>query len=1066
MSLASFSIKNPVFAWMLMFAFIIFGAISFNRLGVSQNPDVDFPVVTVQATLEGAAPEVMESDVTDIIEDAIMAVEGIREVSSTSNQGEARITIEFDLSRDINQALQEVTARVAQAGRRLPPDMDPPIVSKSNPEDNPIMWLALTGTRSPQELSEYAKNVLRDKFLTVPGVGELRMGGFLERNVRVWIDADKLRQKGLGADEVIEALRRQHVELPAGRLDAPNRIANVRIEGEALNLTEIQDLQVAVRGGSPVYLKDVALVEDGFEDRTRVARSDGLPAQSLGVIKQRGFSAVEVAEAVTKRVEEIQDELPEGMFLTIRVDNTRFIKQAIHDIEFDIVLAVLLTALVCWLFLGSISSTFNVVLAIPVAVFGTFAVMYFAGFTLNTFSLLALALCIGIVVDDAIMVLENIYRHAEEGEDKVTAARRGAEQITPAALAATLAIVAIFLPVAFMSGIIGKFFFQFGVVLSVAVLISLLEALTLAPARCSQFLRVGHRGNFIERAIGAAFDRLSRIYARVLRSALRWRLTVLGLSTCIFAVSVLVPFQDMNALLQKVPLLSSIKLPEKLKSEMVPSIDQGYFMIRFTTPVGSSIDYTDRVMRKLESVLGEDPNIKGQLAIAGTGDQNAGLMFVTLKDRAERELPQREVMNRLRGALNIIPGTRVALQDPAQTGFSASRGYPVEFTVRGPDWGKLAETASQMMAGMRASGAMVDIDTDYRVGLPEVRVVPDRTRALANDVDVQTIATTINTLIGGQRVGKFKENGRRYDIRARLLKKDRLRPEDIGNLYVRNRKGRLVPLSEVTHISVEPSLQSISRIQRERAIKVYASPAPGHSQGEALQIVEELGKQVPEGYRVVLSGSSQVFRESMASLVFAMVLGLVAAYMVLGSQFNSFVHPITVLMALPFSLTGALFALWFGGYSLNIYSMIGIILLLGIVKKNSILLVDYTNQMREMGMNTTEALKHACPVRLRPILMTTFAMVAGAIPGAIATGPGAELRQPMFLCIIGGLMISTLLTLIVVPCFYSVIDQMLDWVKGRGRRRSEHTGPADPTPLPSPEAALAAGPTTPGEISH
>jgi hydrophobe/amphiphile efflux-1 (HAE1) family protein len=990
----------------------------------------------------------MESDVVDFIEDSVMAVEGVREISSVSRQGSADITIEFTLETDINEALQDVQARIGQAGRNLPKDLDPPIITKTNPEDRPIMYIALTGTRSPQELADYAKNILRDKFLTVPGIGEIRLGGYLERNVRIWLNADKMREKNLTAGEVTDALARQHVELPAGRLDAENRIANVRVEGEALNLDEVRNLQIAENGKTPVYLKDVALVEDGFEDRTRVARADGLPAQGLGVIKQRGFSAVEVADRVRDRVAELSKTLPDGMQLSVRNDSTKFIKQAIHDIEFDIVLAVLLTALVCWMFLGSLSSTFNVVLAIPVSVFGTFAFMYFAGFTLNTFSLLALALCIGIVVDDAIMVLENIYRHAELGEDKVTAAKNGTEQITSAALAATLAIIAIFLPVAFMHGIIGKFFFQFGVVLSVAVAISLLEALTLAPARCSQFLNVGHRGNIIERAVGRAFDALSRFYKVVLRRALRHRYLVLVLSVAIFAISILIPFKDINAMTAKIPGLNRIPFPEAIKSEMMPSTDLGTMMIRFTTPVGSSIDYTDRVMAQLEHILDEEPGIEGQMAIAGSGDMNSGIMFVTLEERENRP-PQSEIMQSLRAKMNVIPGTRVVLQDLSQSGFSASRGYPIELTVRGPDWNVLAESAQHMMAALRESGTAVDIDTDYRVGLPEVSVTPDREKAMALDVDVRAIATAVNTLVGGQRVGKFKDNGRRYDIRVRLLKDERIRPEDIANLYVKNKRGQQIALSEVVKVAVQPSLQSITRKDRRRAITVYANPAPGHSQAEALAVVEKAASQLPDGYESVLSGGSQVYQESIQSLIFAMILGLFAAYMVLGSQFNSFIHPITVLMALPFSVTGALFALWFTGGTINIYSMIGIILLFGIVKKNSILLVDYTNQMREKGMKVHEALLEACPVRLRPILMTTVAMVAGAMPGALATGPGSELRAPMFLCIIGGLLVSTMLTLVVVPCFYSVVDQLVRKVM----RRPEVRPRAGVSVMAEPEVA-------------
>lgn len=1029
MSLASFSIKNPVFAWMIMFGLIVFGGIGFSRLGVSQNPDVDFPVVSINANLEGAAPEIMESDVADIIEDAVMAVEGIKEVSSVCTQGSARVSIEFTLSTDINQAIQDVNARISQAGRLLPTDLDPPIVSKSNPEDEPIMWISLIGTKSPQELSEYVRNSLKDKFLTVEGIGEIRMGGYLERNVRIWIEADKLRQKGLAVDQVVEAVRRQHVELPAGRLDAQNRIANVRVEGEALNLDEVRNLQVAVMGDTPVYLKDVALVEDGFEDRTRIARADGLPSQGLGIIKQRGYSAVEVAEATYKRIEELQKELPDGMSLVLRVDNTRFIKEAIHHIEMDIVYAVMLTAVVCWLFLGSLSSTLNVVLAIPVSIFGTFAFMYFAGFTLNIFSLLALALCVGIVVDDAIMVLENIYRHAEEGADKVTAAREGAEQITPAATAATLAIIAIFLPVAFMEGIIGLFFFQFGVVLSVAVAISLVEALTIAPARCSQFLIVGERTNVVEKYVGKAFDWLSDTYLRVLKVSLNHRIAVMIIATVIFVVSVAVPFLDMKQLTASVPVVNKIPFPEKIKTEMMPAADMNFFRVRFTAPVGSSIDYTDNIMRQLEEIIQQEPGVSGIMAIAGIGEMNSGMIMVSLVDPEDRDRSQGEMMADLRKKLNIFPGTRVVLQDSSQQGFSSSRGFPVEFTVRGADWNTLAESANTMMAALRNSGTAVDVDTDYRVGLPEVRVVPDRDRALALDVDIQSIATVVNSLVGGQRVGRFKDDGRRYDIRVRLLQDERMRPEDIGNLYVRSRGGNLVPISEVTKVSVEPSLQSITRKQRERAITVYANPAPGHSQAEALAVVEREAANLPDGYRVVLSGGSQVFKESMDSLVFAMVLGLFAAYMVLGSQFNSFIHPITVLMALPFSFIGAFFALWFAGASINIYSMIGIILLLGIVKKNSILLVDYTNQMRDEGLGVRDALEKACPVRLRPILMTTIAMITGAIPGALGTGPGSELRQPMFMCIIGGLIVSTLLTLIVIPCFYSLVDQMIGWFK-------------------------------------
>jgi HAE1 family hydrophobic/amphiphilic exporter-1 len=785
---------------------------------------------------------------------------------------------------------------------------------------------------------------------------------------------------------------------------------------------------IAFRGGTPVRLKDVSVVEDGLEDRRRLSRAMGMPSLGMGIRKLRGANAVEVGEKVHARLEQLRSQLPEGMELSVNFDGTTFIKHSIDEILFTLMLAALLTGLVCWVFLGSWSTTLNVLLAIPTSILGTFIVMYFFGFTLNTFTVLGLTLTVGIVVDDAIMVLENIYRHREQGEGKVKAASVGAREITFAAAAATLAIIAIFLPVAFMKGIIGKFFFQFGVTISVAVLISLLEALTLAPMRCSRFLEVGERHGRFGRWVDRTFERLSATYLRWLQPALHHRLWVMAGAGVFFAVSLL--------------------LVGRLRQEFVPSQDTSRFQVRFATPVGTAMDATDGVFRQIEEFLsrrGEIERYFGFVGGFGGGEVNSGMMWVTMKDPGERppdpdtgrRLTQQQLMDVVRRGTASIPGVRTTLMDPSQQGFSASRGggFPVELTVRGRDWDKLATYSQQIMDEMRAGGLVTDVDSDYQVGMPEVRVIPDRNKAADLGISMRTIGETINAAIGGARVGKFKEGGRRFDIRVRLLAPQRQRPEDIQRLFVRTGSGELVRLGDLVTIVQEPTLQAITRKDRQRAITIFANVATGASQAAALQSARDIAaRTLPDGYQATPSGSSQAFQESFASLIFAFGLGLLVAYMVLAAQFNAFTHPFTVLLALPFSISGALIALYTSGQSLNIYSMLGMILLMGIAKKNSILLVDFTNQIRDQGVERHEAILRACPVRLRPILMTSFATIAGAIPPALAIGPGAELQRPMALALVGGMAVSTLLTLFVVPAAYSVLDDVVSWNVDRRRR--------------------------------
>ncbi len=1020
MTLSDLSIKRPVFAWMLMSALMIFGVISFGRLGVSQLPNVDFPVVSINLTWEGAAPEVMETDVVDVVEEAMMRLEGLREISSSIRQGQATITVELELGRDVDAAIQEIQAKISQSQRLLPVDIDPPIIMKSNPEDQPIIWMALSGERPMRDLVEYVQNYLEDHFVAIQGVGEVFLGGFVQRNLRVWLNADQLEAYQMTVGDIVEAIEREHKEVPAGRIETETKEHNVRVMGEAMTTEDFGRIVIARRGGQPVYktirLKDVATIEDGLADIRRISRTNGKPAIGLGIRKQRGANEVEVAHRVLKRLEEVKKNIPQGMDLNIVVNRTKFIEDSIQELVFILFLSAIVTSLVCWLFLGSWAATFNILLAIPTSVLGTMIAMHFLHFTLNTFTVLGLSLAIGIIVDDAIMVLENIVRYREQGMEKVEAAQVGARQITFAATATTLSIIAIFLPVVFISGIMGKFFYEYGVTISIAVALSLLEAITLTPMRCSQFLTVGERRTKLGRGVGEGFRILAEFYRRGLE---RWILPrpflVVGAAAILFA--------------------ASLGLLGKLRKEFVPPQDQSMFFCRLRTPPGSSIEFTSDRFRKAEEFVMSRPELNRYFAAVGGfmgGEVNSGIILATFKEPRKRPvvapnshpLSQQELMALFRKELNKIPDLKASIQDLSLTGFSAQRGYPIELTIRGPDWEELARYARIIRERMAKSALMVDVDTDYLEGVAEVRVVPNREKAVERGVSVEAVAQTVNALVGGERVAKYTHGGRRYDVRVRLIPEQRTRPQDIEKLWVWNNRGEMVQLKNVVEITETSTPLTITRRGRERAISLFANVAGGKSQAEAIQESQRIAQEVlPEGYRAVFGGSTQTFRESLQSLIFVMWAGILIAYMVLGSQFNHYLHPLTVLVALPFSVSGAFVGLWLTGQSINLYSLIGIILLMGIVKKNSILLVDFTNQMREEGRDASSALIRACPVRLRPILMTSLSTVAAAIPAALGVGPGAETRVPMAIAVIGGVLLSTLFTLIVVPCVYLIFSR-------------------------------------------
>lgn len=1023
MNLPELSIRKPVFAWMLMFGLMFFGYLCFRKMGVSQLPDVDFPNVSITITLTGAAPEVVEMDIIETVESGLTSISGINQITSTASAGRANINVEFDIDKNIDVAVQEIQAKLGQIQRQLPKNADPAIVSKSNPEDQPIMWVGISSDRMSRiDLMRYVRDQVRDSFQTLPGVADVFLGGYVDPALRVDVSTKKLNQYELSAMDVVNTITDEHVELPSGRVEQPNQEFNLRTLGEAPSVKSFGEIPITRRGGSPNYapipLKNVATISDGLDDVRRISRVMGKGAVGLGIRKQRGVNSVEVAHAIKDKMAEVRKSMPEGMDISVNFDSTTFIEESIGELNFTIILSAALTAVVCWIFLGSISATINVILAIPTSVLGSFIVLKYLDFTLNTFTLLGLSLAIGIVVDDAIMVLENIVRHNELGKNKRRAALDGSVEIMFAAMAATAAIIAIFLPVAFMSGLIGRYFYQFGVTISVAVAISLLEAITLTPMRCSQFLSSTKRTTWFGHMVEKSFDYCEHAYRGLIPHLLRFRWLVILGAIGVFAGSLLIQ--------------------KKLRQEFSPQQDQSALIVRAKTPEGSSLDYTDGRMKEMEANIAKHPEVLRYFSNVGGfgGDVSSGMIFVTLKQPAERgvreghkdHLTQIEFAQVLREEMKKIKGVKVFVADPPMGSIGGGRGSPVEFSIRGPDWNKLIEASKLMVAEMEKLPELTDVENGYKGVAKEFHVIPDREQALRHGVSISDIANTINVLMGGLAVAKFANEDRRYDIKVRQQLDERVSEKDILNMRVRNNRGELINLSQLVKITSAESMQTITRKDRERAIGVFANLAKGANQESAIQKVSAIAAKVlPPGYRAIPSGSSQTYKDTFASLIFALILGLIVSYMVLASQFNSFVDPITVLIALPFSVTGAFAALYMSNQSINIYSMIGIILLMGLVKKNSILLVDFTNHVRvTTKADIYSALTQACPVRLRPILMTSVATVAAAVPPALAFGPGAETRIPLAVAIIGGVTVSTLLTLFVVPCVYSLITKRGD----------------------------------------
>lgn len=1010
MNLIAISIRRPVFAWVLMSALIIFGAIGFSRLGISQLPDVDFPVLSISVNYEGASPEVVEADVIDPIEQALLSIEGIEEMRSSVKQGNGTVTLNFDINRNINIALQEVQTALSEV--RLPEKVDPPVVKKRNPEESPIMFMTITTDKPLKEALDWADAYLLDQFRFIPGIGEVDVAGFSARNLRIWPDLNKLNAAELTVTDLTDALQSQHLESAAGQFSNGQKEFRVRWLGEAGNPQQVGNIRILRRGGQIIqdrtyFIKDVAEVEDGLSDIRRIARSDGKQAISIGIHKQRGSNEVALAEAVRAKVAQLRPNLPSGYDIKVNIDFMESTKAVVETTIHKLIVASIVTILVCFLFLGSFQAAINILFSIPTSIVGTFLIIYFAGFTLNLFTLLALTLAVSIVVDDAIMLLENIVRHYRMKKSPNQAAYDGAMEILPAATAATLAVVAVFLPVIFMSGITGKFFFQFGVTMSAAVLLSLVEAVTITPMRSALFLSGSPKTSKIENYLEELFHKIGSRYQSLLTVTLKYSKTVVLVSLVLFAVSLV--------LIKKVP------------QEFVPKQDQNIILLSAQTPTGTALEATYAKALEVEDVVKRNPNVERYFINVGQGNGSVGVngmtMPIYLIPRENRKLPHTEVMNQLRKELKAVKGVKVTMRDNSSRGLTSGRQDPIAFNIRGPNLEVLQEKANEIVDRLTKENMAIELDTDFKLGLPELLLEPNREAMAQKGVSIESVANTLGATVAGNRYSQITIGGRRYDIRVKLHDNQIKSPADIEKIDVRNSFGYRVPLSQLVNYKDQETYQGITRLDRQRSIGIFGNLAAGRGQGEVLNRAREIAKEVlPEGYSFELEGASAGLADSFKGLAFALLMGVMVAYMILAVQFNSFVHPISILAALPFSLTGAMLILWMSGASLNLFSFIGLIVLMGIAKKNSILLVEFTNHVRAHGeTNPVKALLAACPVRLRPILMTSFATVAAAIPLIIGNSIGQETRTPMGLTIAGGTIVSTIFTLFVVPSLYKVL---------------------------------------------
>jgi len=1021
-NLADVSIRRPVFAAMLIAAMVVFGIVAYPRVGVDLFPDVEFPVVTVTVIYPGADPETMETKVADPIEEVVNTLGGIKTLRSINLENVTQVVAEFQLEVNVDQAVQDVRDKVSGVAGRLPPGVEPPVVQKFDIGSAPIMAVALAGNLDPRELTRIADDILKERLQRVTGVGGVELIGARERAIRVLADPAKLAGFGITVQDVANAIRAQNLELPAGNVEIGDHELSVKTRGEVRTAKEVAAILVPGPPGQVLRVRDVAAVIDGSEKERSASYLDGRSAISLSIRKQSGSNTVAVAQEVRKALDEIRPQVEKlGATMTVPSDMSIYISHSIHDVQFDLLFGGALAIFIILVFLRDWRTTFISALAIPTSVIATVAFVQALGFTFNNMTMLGLSLSIGILIDDAIVVIENIHRHMEQGKPADKAASEGTSEIFLAVLATTSSILAVFVPVAFMKGIIGRFFFQFGLTVSFAVAVSMLVSFTLTPMMSSLLLRASHgTPNALSRAVGRALDWADRVYGAVLRRALQHRLITLGIAVG--------------------ALFASFALVTQVKTEFLPPEDRNEFGVNVELPTGTSLEATSRFVESIAADLrSHSPGVTQTLVIVGGGAQgqvNRGEVRVNLKPRRERAYHQEELMAWLRARYGELHGATISIAPINAIGGGGFRSQPIQFNIRGRDLEQLVAVSQALKDKLATVHGLVDLDTTYRGGKPEVQLTIHRERAADLGVPVASIATTLRALLAGDAVSELKDGVDVYDITLELRPEDAARVEELGNLQVRSTSGELVDLANVVEIKRASGPSQIERQSRQRQITVLAA-LQGLPLGEAKPIVDKAAKEVvPPELTTDYAGMAQVMGESFGYMFTALLLAVLLVYMILAAQFDSFVHPITIMLSLPFSVIGAFGALFISRMTLNIFSMIGIIMLMGLVTKNAILLVEFATQLRKRGLGLHVALVEAGVTRLRPIVMTTAAMVFGMLPVALALSEGGETRAPMAICVIGGLITSTLLTLVVVPVFYTLMEGLtssrpMRWMKSK-----------------------------------
>ena len=1004
---------------MMSLALVLFGAIGYTRLAVREFPDTDAPFVSVTTVLRGANPRVIESAVTDILEEELATIQGLRTLTSASAEQTSTITLEFTLDRDLEDAAQDVRDKVSLARGRLPQDVDEPVVVKQDADAQPFFWLALSGENYDLlQLSDIADREVKTRLQTLPGVGQARIFGERRYSMRVWLSTAELSARGLTVQDVENAIRTRNVEIPAGRIESRRREFTVRALGELKTPEEFANLTVSNSDGQLIKLRDIARVELGPEHERAALRYKGIPAIGVGVVRQSKSNLIRVSDAIRAELPAIQAALPPGVNIEVAFDTGVFVRRSIGEAKQTLIIAGILVVLIIFAFLRNLRGTIIPGLAIPTSITAAFGLMYFLGFSINNFTLLALILSIGIVVDDAIIVMENAYRHQEElGEDPETAAINGTREIAFAVIATTVALVAVFSPLAFLRGTTGRLFNEFGISMAGAVVISSFVALTLTAMLSAKILRVPKTHGTIYNSLEKGFHKLADAYARNLGIALRHRWAVVGgaLATILIAVVIF----------------------RSLEREFVPSEDRGWFFTVTVAPEGATLAYTDEYQRRIESIIASVPEVQAYFSVVGFGGRvSGGILFTLLKDWSERDRSVQDVIGEVQPQLFGIPGVFAFANNPPAFGFSS----PVQFVVRHPEFDQLVASMDPFVQRARQINGLINVDTNLRVNKPELTVSFDRDRAEDLGVPIADVSSALQTMLGGRRVSTFTRDNKLYDVMVQLEPQQRATPSDMAGIYLRGRDGALVRLDAVASVDEGVGPRQLNHFNRVRSFTLTGNMSPGFTLGQAVDSLRAAGAEVlPPGSSVALAGESRELEESGTALYFAFVLALVVVFMVLAAQFESLVHPFTVLLSVPLAVTGALAALFIGGSTLNLYSQIGVILLIGLVTKNSILLVEYANQLKAKGMETLQAVMESARIRFRPILMTSFATVMATMPIALGLGAGSASRRPLGYAIVGGLVFSTALTLFLVPVVYVLLDA----VRARVGRRVRTLDPVE-----------------------